>query len=348
MNRAIERGRVGLGIVGLGPMGRMHAFNARHRVGSVELIRIVDAVETVAAGVAEQLEVAWSTNFDELLGDPRIHAIVIAAPTPLHAGMVERCAAASKHILCEKPLALDVETNIRAIESARSHNVKLHVGFHRRFDPAWKSAFDRIQAQELGDVYQFHSTHRDLKPPSLERVRSSGSIFVDAAIHDFDIARWLVGEVDEITTFGAAISDPQGLGLDNALTVMRFSSGALGVIDNSRVAGYGYDCRTEVMGSKASVRIGHPRRTNIEWLADGHASVDYVRDFTEGFAEAYMLELADFADAVRFDRDVSVSGLDGLAAFVLGQAAEQSLAEQRTVRLQHTGEASSVRYSVIE
>jgi myo-inositol 2-dehydrogenase/D-chiro-inositol 1-dehydrogenase len=327
-------------------MGRRHASNARYKVGSVDLIRIVDAAPSVAAEVGESLNVAWSTEFDDLLTDPMVDAVVIAAPTPLHAEMVKLCAAASKHILCEKPIALDVETTVEAIEAARKHNVKLQVGFHRRFDPAWRAAFDRIQAGELGEVYQFHSSHRDLKPPSLERVRASGSIFVDAAIHDFDIARWLVGEIDEITTFGAALSNPDQLGLDNAVSVLRFASGALGVIDNSRVAGYGYDCRSEVMGSKATVRIGHPTQTDIEWLADGHESVDFVRDFAEGFAEAYGLELSDFAEAVRLDKEVAVSGEDGLAAFVLGTAAERSLAEGRTVRLNRKGTGRTVKYSM--
>src|SRR5213076_1034940 len=154
----------------------------------------------------------------------------------------------------------------------------LQVGFHRRFDPDFAAAAARIKAGELGDVYLFRTSLRDKQSPSARYVAESGGFFVDVTIHDLDAARWLVGEVDEVTAFGAALADP-GLAevgeVDNALVTLRFASGALGVIDNSRAAGYGYECSSEVMGSKATVRIGHHRRFNNQWLTPGSAAVDW-------------------------------------------------------------------------
>jgi inositol 2-dehydrogenase len=328
--------RVRLGLAGLGRMGRFHAENLAGRAPSVDLVRVVDADETTARRVGEELEVEWATSIDALLDDPEIQAVAIATPTPTHAELIERAAAAGKHVFCEKPVSLELEPTRRAIEAAHAGGVKLQVGFHRRFDPDWAAAAARIEAGELGDVYLFRTSLRDMRPPSIEYIKGSGGFFVDVTIHDLDTARWLVGEIDEVTAFGAALSDPafgEAGDVDNAVVTLRFRSGALGVIDNSRVAGYGYECSTEVMGSKATVRVDHHRRAHIEWREHGTASVDFVADFTERYPLAYLLELEDFAQAVRDDRPVKVTGEDALAAFVLARACDRSLAEGRTVRV---------------
>lgn len=153
----------------------------------------------------------------------------------------------------------------------------------------------------------------------------------------------MVGEVAEVTAFGAALSDPafaEAGDIDNALVALRFRSGALGVIDNSRAADYGYECSTEVMGSKATVRIGNHRRVHVEWLVPGAASVDWVSDFAERFSAAYLLELEDFADAIRNDRAPAVSGEDALAAFLLAEACDRSLREGRTVAVRDIDSAT--------
>lgn len=168
----------------------------------------------------------------------------------------------------------------------------------------------------------------------MDFIKRSGGLFVDVTIHDLDTARWMVGEIDEVTTFGAALSDPafaQAGDLDHAVVALRFANGALGVIDNSRAAGYGYECSTEVVGSQATVRVGNHRRTHLDWLTPGTASVDHVADFTERFRLAYLHELEGFAEAIRGDRPVAVTGEDALAAFVLERAAERSLREGRFV-----------------
>jgi predicted dehydrogenase len=298
-------------------MGRFHAENLGGRAPSIELLRVVDVVDEVARETGERLGVAWSTSWDDLLRDPDVEGVVIVTPTALHAEMIEQAAAAGKHVFCEKPISLELEPSVRAVEAARASGIKLQIGFHRRFDPDWVAATERIESGELGDVYLFRTSLRDMRPPAIDYIKASGGFFVDVTLHDIDTARWMVGEIDEVTAFGAALSDPafaDAGDVDNAVVALRFAGGALGVIDNSRVAGYGYECSTEVMGSKATVRVDHHRRAHVEWLSSGAATVDYVADFTQRYPRAYLLELESFARAVRDDRPVAVTGEDALAA----------------------------------
>jgi myo-inositol 2-dehydrogenase/D-chiro-inositol 1-dehydrogenase len=167
-------------------------------------------------------------------------------------------------------------------------------------------------------------------------------------IHDLDTARWMVGEIDEVTAFGAALTSPgiAELGdVDNALVVVRFENGALGVIDGSREAVYGYECSTEVMGSKATVRIAEHRRRYSEWLTPGAVASDWVEDFSERFPDAYRLELEAFAQAIRAGTEPEITGEDALAAFVLANACERSRREGRTMRLAHERTATGVVYA---
>jgi inositol 2-dehydrogenase len=328
--------RVPLGVAGLGRMGRVHAANLA-RSTSVELIRVVDASEKVARSVGEELAVDWSTRFDDLLQDSALEGVVVVSPTPLHAEMVESAAAAGKHVFCEKPIALELEPTVRAVQAAAAAGVKLQVGFHRRFDPDWSAAAERIRTGDLGEVYLFRTSLRDKRPPGMDYIASSGGFFVDVTVHDLDTARWMVGEIVEVTAVGAALSDPAfaELGdIDHSVVTLRFANGALGVIDNSRAAGYGYECSAEIMGSKATVRIDRHRRIYNEWLTPGQASVDRVANFKELFEDAYRLELEDFARSILDDRPPRVTGDDALAAFLLAEACDRSLREGRTVRLE--------------
>lgn len=325
--------RVRLGVAGLGRMGRLHAENAAAARG-IELVRVVDADEGLARRMGEELGCAWSTDYEDLLADDRLEGIVLVTPTPLHVAMIEQAARAGKHVLCEKPLAFAVEEAERATEAAARAGIKLQVGFHRRFDPDWVSATARIRKGDLGDVYLFRTSLRDMSPPSLDYIRNSGGFFVDMTIHDLDTARWMVGEIAEVAAFGAALSDPSfaDVGdIDNAVVTLRFENGALGVVDNSRVAGYGYECSTEVVGSKATVRVGDHRRLHTTWLSAGGARLDWVSDFIERYPQAYRLELEHFAASIRDDVEPAVTGADGVAALVLAEACRRSLDAGRPV-----------------
>jgi myo-inositol 2-dehydrogenase/D-chiro-inositol 1-dehydrogenase len=335
--------RVRLGVAGLGRMGRLHAENAAAS-RRIELVRVVDADEGLARRFGNELGTEWSTDYEELLADAEVEGVVVAAPTPLHVSMVQQAASAAKHVLCEKPLAFDTDDAARALAAARAAGVNLQVGFHRRFDPDWSAATERIRNGELGDVYLFRTSLRDMSPPSIEYIRSSGGFFTDVTIHDLDTARWMVGEIEEVTALGAALSDPsfaEAGDVDSALVTLRFANGALGVIDNCRMAGYGYECSTEVVGSKATVRIGSHRRLHTEWLTAGRLEVDWVSDFIERYPQAYRLELEHFADVIRDNVPPLVTGEDGVAALALAQACQRSYEERRPVRIEPAGTAPS-------
>lgn len=328
---------VRMGIVGLGYLGRFHAENLARSVPGVELVRVVDADEVVARELGTRLDVAWSTDYASILDDQRIAGVVIATPTSLHAAMIEQAAAAGKHVFTEKPLSLDLASGRRAIEAVERAGVCLQVGFHRRFDPDYVDAARRVRTGELGDVHFFRSTQRDVHAPRDTRyLASDGDFFLDALIHDFDCARWLVGEIVEVSTCGTAVGAPMFAevgDVDNAIVALRFDSGAIGVIDGSRAAGYGYEASAEILGSKETLRIGASCATNVERLVAGSVRRDHVEDFRIRFARAYVEELADFARAIRDSRAAAVGGAEALAAFVVADAASRSHAERRSVAI---------------
>lgn len=329
--------RVHVGLVGLGRMGRLHAANFAGRIPGAQLVRIVDADEKVARKNSEKLGgVEWSTAYADLIGDQEIDAVLVASPTPLHADMVAAAAAAGKHVFCEKPISLDLERTYGIVETVRSAGVKIQVGFHRRFDPDYRAARETISGGDIGDVYLFRTTLRDMSSPGFDYIKGSGGFFADVTLHDFDAARWLVGEIREVTAFGAALSDPgfKEVGdTDNVVVVLRFESGALGVIDNSRVAGYGFECSSEIMGSRGTLRIDNHRRVAMQTLTPDRMCQDYVSDFIERFTDAYREEMEHFVRAIRDGKDPEVGGAAAAAAFVLSCAAARSYREGKTVRL---------------
>jgi myo-inositol 2-dehydrogenase/D-chiro-inositol 1-dehydrogenase len=338
---------VRLGLAGLGRIGRFHAANLAGRIPGARLVRIADAAEDVARENATRLGgVEWSTNYEDLLEDPEIEAVVVASPTPLHAEMVAAAAAAGKHVFCEKPVSLELERTRQVIEAVREAGVKLQVGFQRRFDPDYRAAKQRISEDHIGEVYLFRTTLRDMRSPGFDYIKGSGGFFADVTVHDFDAARWLIGEITEVTAAGAALSDPgfEEVGdIDNAVITLRFASGALGVIDNSRAAGYGYECSSEILGHRGTLRIGNHRRVAVETLTPGRACRDYVSDFVERFADAYRAELEHFVRVVRGEAEPQPSGADA-AATVLARAAERSHREGRTVRLKRETRDGEIFY----
>jgi myo-inositol 2-dehydrogenase/D-chiro-inositol 1-dehydrogenase len=339
---------VRLGAIGLGRMGILHAENLAAGARGIELVLVADVSEDAARAAGARLGVEWSADTRAVLDDPAIEGVVIATPTRTHVELVEQAARAGKHVFCEKPVSFDVESTLRAIAAVRAAGVVLQVGFHRRFDPDWADATARIRAGGLGEVRLFRTSLRDKTAPRAEFLAGSGGFYVDVTIHDLDTARWMVGEIDEVTAFGAALTG-RGIAdlgdVDTALVVIRFENGALGVIDGSREAVYGYECSTEVMGSKATVRIAGHRRHHTEWLTPGTVASDWVNDFSERYPDAYRLELEAFAQTIRDETEPGITGEDALAAFVLASACERSRREARTVRLAHEQTATGVVYT---
>ena len=337
--------RLRVGLAGLGRMGRIHAANLAWRCPSARLAGVTDADPAVAAAVGAELDVPVLPSYDALLSE--VDAVAVATPTGTHAELVTRAARAGRAVFCEKPVSLDRAATVSTLDAVRAAGVPLQVGFHRRFDPDWVAATERIRAGELGRVYLFRTSLRDMRSPRPDFLAGSGGFFVDVTIHDLDVARWMVGEIVQVGAHGAALSDPgfADLGdIDTALVTLRFESGALGVIDNSRSAGYGYECSTEVLGSAATVRIDNPPRRHYQWLTPGQAATETVRDFEQRYPWAYAAELEGFARAVLDGRTPAVTGADALAAFDLAGAADRAWRTGRTQALRPVHTADGVDY----
>lgn len=342
-------GRVRIGLAGLGRMGRIHAASLSGRCPSAELACVYDADQAAARQLASELGVPSAGSYDDMLASGSVDAVAIAVPTQAHAELCLRAARAGKHIFCEKPISLDRQASVGVIDAAQAAGLVFQVGFHRRFDPDWAAAVDRIHAGELGEVYLFRTSLRDMTPPKPEFLAHSGGFFVDVTIHDLDTARWMAGEIVEVSAHGTAVSDPgfAEIGdIDTAVVVLRFASGALGVIDDSRAAGYGYECSTEVMGSRATVRVDHPQYRHYQWLTPGRASHDIARDFEQRYPQAYAEELDCFARCVRDGLPSRVTGYDALAAFDLARAADLAWRSGRTIRVEPQQAGPGVIYQV--
>jgi myo-inositol 2-dehydrogenase/D-chiro-inositol 1-dehydrogenase len=325
---------VRMSVIGLGRLGRLHAENVAGRVPGARLVRVVDAVEDVARAQGERLGVEWSTDPADALGDD-VEAVVIVAPTPLHPELIAQAAAAGKAIMCEKPIASDLAAGARAAAAADEAGVLLQIGFHRRFDPAWAHARERVRAGELGAVQLFRSQLWDQRAPAASFLADSGGLYLDVTVHDLDCARWMVGEVEEVTAHGAVLVDQEiaAVGdLEIGVVTLKFASGALGIIDNGRSAVYGYQASGEVLGTQGAVRIGDDHRVHdLQWRTPEGARTDWQGDFQTRFAPAYVAELEAFARAVRGGPATGATGADALAAQRLAAACERSRAERRTV-----------------
>jgi inositol 2-dehydrogenase len=325
--------------VGLGRIGAFHAETLARRVAEAELAMVVDADATRAEATGSRFGVPWSTRFEDALSEGTSDAVLIATPTPLHPEMVEAAAGAGRHIFCEKPLALDPRRADDALATVGRAGVLFQIGFHRRFDPDFVAVKQRIDDGSIGDVRFFRATCRDMQVPSIDYLKSCGGIFADVTLHDFDVARWLVGEVDEVYATGAALTDPAiaevAGDVDNAIVALRFRNGALGLIDNSRASGYGYEASLEVMGSRSTVRVGPAaqRVTRIDTLSDASDRADVGTDFVERFVDGYVGAVAAFVSAVLAGRRPSPGGEDAVAAFSLAQAARESMARNRPIEL---------------
>ena len=330
--------RVRVAVLGVGRIGRRHARTVASQCPNAELSVIADPMETAARETAAELRVErWTTDIESVVADPEIDAVVIASSTDSHAPLIVAAAEAGKDIFCEKPIALDLEATDRAIEAVEKAGVRLHVGFNRRFDAGFVRAKGDIQRGKVGKVESIRDTMRDPAPPPRAYVETSGGLFRDMTIHNFDCVRWLVGsEVDEVSTMAAVLVDPMFAevgDVDTSVVTLRFENGALGVIDNSRRSGFGYDLRTEIFGSEGALFVGYHHATPVTHLSGSGVSTDHVYFFLERFAEAYVAEIRDFVDAIVSGRPASVTGQDGRAALALAYAAEASLKEGRPVEV---------------
>jgi myo-inositol 2-dehydrogenase/D-chiro-inositol 1-dehydrogenase len=331
--------QVTVGVIGAGRIGRLHAENLSRGALGAKVAGIADSSLAAAQAAAKSCQVDRAiTDARELFADPAIEAIVICSPTDTHAPLLEAAAAAGKHIFCEKPIDLDLERTRQALGAVQRAGVLLQVGFNRRFDPDFARLARLVREGCAGTPEIVRITSRDSQPPPLDYVRGSGGLFLDMAIHDFDMARFLLREeVVEVHAWGANLVDP-AIGaagdVDTAVTTLRFPSGALCTIDNSRRAVYGYDQRLEVFGSKGCLVADHRAHTQVALWDERGRTLDRPLDFfLDRYRESYLAEMREFLDCVRDGRPPSVSAADGLAALRLALAARRSHVECRPVRM---------------
>jgi len=329
-----------VGLIGAGRIGRLHAEHLAHRISETNLCVLADLDEHAAQRCARQLAVPKvSSDYRTLLDDPTLDAVVICSSTDTHARMIEAAASAGKHIFCEKPIAFDLATIDRALAAVAEAGVTLQIGFNRRFDASYRRVREAVLNGEIGEPHLLHLISRDPAPPPITYINTSGGLFLDMTIHDFDMARFLTGSEVETVYTAASVRVDEAIGaagdLDTAVVMLTFENGVIGTIDNSRRAVYGYDQRVEVFGSGGSVQSGNAYPNTVTLQTARHVHRDLpLHFFLERYAESFLAEMKAFAAAVLEGRPAPVTGFDGRAPVAIALAAHQSYRQQRPVRVQ--------------
>lgn len=325
-----------IAVIGAGRIGQIHAANLVQNENA-EVVYIADVVDAAAAALAARCKSEVAT-VGQLLADDSLDAVVIASSTDTHADLVEASAAAGKAIFCEKPLDLDASRAEQCVTAAKKHNVLLCLGFNRRHDPSFTRLKNEIECGSVGNVEVVSITSRDPSPPPVEYIGRSGGLFRDMMIHDFDMARWLLGEEPvEVFATGSVMADPaigKAGDIDTAIAILRTSSGRMCQITNSRRCAYGYDQRIEVFGSSGMVRADNQTQTRVETAtAAGFVTEPALPFFLERYADAYRLQLERFIRAASGENVSMPGGADGLLALRLADAAQNSHKTGQAVRL---------------
>ena len=331
-----------IGVIGVGRIGRMHAELIAHQVPGAALGAVFDAHEPLARDVAADLGVAAAGSVEEIF-DSELDAVAICSSSDTHVELMIAAAQAGKAVFCEKPVSLDLAELDRALDAVQTAGIPFQIGFNRRFDPAHESVRDAVASGAVGEPHLVRISSRDPAPPPLEYVKSSGGLFLDMMIHDFDMARYVTGtEVVEVFARGALRIEPsfaEADDIDTALVTLVHQDGCLTAIDNSRRAAYGYDQRVEVLGSEGMAVSENPRaHTGSLITAAGERRPPNPYFFLERYLPSYVREWEAFVDAVRSGEDPPVSTADARAPLVIGLAAGRSLREGRPVRVEEVKE----------
>jgi myo-inositol 2-dehydrogenase/D-chiro-inositol 1-dehydrogenase len=330
--------KVKIAVIGTGRMGSVHVRNIVRQIPEAELVAVCDIRLDVAQAVADEFGIQRVVkDYHELLSDPDIEAILIATSTDTHAFIMKDVAASGKHIFCEKPLALELDKIDDALEEVKRTGVKLQVGFNRRFDKSYQRVREMVASGEIGRPCILHIVNRDPDFPSMDFLRVSGGMFLDLGIHDLDMIRFQMGEVEEVYATGAVLLNEElkEFGdIDTGLILVKFVNGAMGTIDNSRKAVYGYDQRLEVFCSNGTAMMENEKETvAIMGNRNGFTSAKPPYFFMQRYAPCYVEEVRQFIECVRDDKPTPTTGADGKAAVVLGYAAIRSLREKRPVKV---------------
>jgi len=326
-----------IAVIGAGRIGRIHAGNAKAepRLGLKYVVDpIAEAADELAAATGARV-----ASLDEILADPSVGGVVVASSTDTHLEFSAAAIEAGKAVFCEKPIDLDLEKARSAAATFHSASARLFLGFNRRFDHSFGKLREQIRSNELGSLETLHIISHDPSPPPIEYVRVSGGMFKDMTIHDFDMARWLLGE-EPVEVYSAAVSvvDPaigEAGDVDTAKILLRTGSGKICVISNSRRSGYGYDQRIEAFCAQGMLRAGNVLSSTVETLSEiGFQSDSLQNFFLDRYAGAYRSEMAHFADIL--DGAAPLVGYDdGIAALAIAEAAMESHVESKAVRISY-------------
>jgi scyllo-inositol 2-dehydrogenase (NAD+) len=329
-----------VGVVGVGRLGKMYARYFCGRIENATVVAIADVSKATLQAAGSELEVAKQfARPEDLISDKGVDAVVIVSTTSTHKEIAVQAAQVGKPTFCEKPLSISLPDALDMQRAIEESGTFFQMGFQRRFDKGYVAAKQKISEGVIGDLVLFKSSSRDPFRPSLEYLNpeTSGGQIIDQGIHDLDLARWFMGEVESVYSVGATLAYPEMKtidDIDNAVISLRFNSGALGSIDLSRNGVYGYDIRTEILGTSGTLKVGYLRETPLFVMTREGISHDTVPYFPERFEQAYVSQLQDFVNNVLQDRKPSVTCADGVAALNLSVAATQSYKEGRPVSVE--------------
>ena len=331
--------KLNIGIVGAGRIGKVHAQSIVYHIPEAQVVMVTDVIGAAAQALAEQYGIErWSTDYMDIVNAPDIDAVLVCSPTPTHADISIAAMKAGKHVFCEKPVDLTIEKIKETAKVAQETGRKLQIGFNRRFDHNHGRVQQLAANGTLGNVEIVKITSRDPEPPSPEYAASSGGLYIDMMIHDFDMAMFLAGcDVEEVYATGVSIVDPrigEAGDVDTAIATLKFANGALGVIDNSRRAAYGYDQRVEVFGSLGMAAGENDGDSTVKVSTAAGVTGDKPQYFfLERYMASFIEEMKQFVAAVNNDTEVPVGIHAGLMSVVLAKAAKKSLDEHRPVKI---------------
>ncbi len=333
-----------IGIIGLGRIGKIHYNHIRQQLPEATVTLVADVDR---GNLPEDVACIGAS---ELIDHPDIDAVIICSPTDTHADFVERCARAGKHVFCEKPLDLSLARIEQTLRIVRESGIKLMLGFNRRFDANFLKLKALVDEGKIGDVQLVKVTSRDPAPPPVGYLRSSGGMFLDMTIHDFDMARYLMGKAVKTvyaaaaTLTGGAVAEADDI--DTAAVTLTFEDGSLAVIDNSRKAVYGYDQRVEVFGSEGMAHVDNNKPdSHVYYHETGAQSALPLHFFMERYTASYLTEMKAFIAAVQGKGEIPVGGIDGLQATRIALAAQRSYTEGRPVAVSEFGQDAIVAHN---
>lgn len=333
--------KVNIGIIGCGRIGKLHAENLVRNISRANVIAIADVFADKIKSWANELGIEnIYSDYHDILNNDKIDAVLICSPTNTHSKITIEAAQAKKHIFCEKPIDYDIDKINEALTAVRKAGVKFQVGFNRRFDHNFSAVKEAVSDGKIGQVHIVKVTSRDPNPPSIDYVKVSGGIFLDMMIHDFDMMRYLSGsEVEEVFASGAVLVDPEigNVGdIDTAIVMLKFKNGALGVIDNSRKAVYGYDQRVEVFGSAGCATVKNDTDNSMELsTVNAVTTIKPKYFFLERYKESFISELNCFIDSILNNTDTVVGAVDGLNAVKIALAAKESLSSGKPIKIEY-------------